>query len=107
MLDLKECESSSISNFWDEVGRYDDNLQCLAEDIYCRFFSCDTESIEDDPYGLIYQCLDEALIYDCDQWKVLKAYCSPTEASWEEAIGQFTNDIINALDISIEDGYEE
>lgn len=100
MLDIKECLNNSNSNFWDIAGKHDYDLQCLAENIFDRFFSCDIEDIETDPYDLLYRCID-------DQWTVLQSYCNPTEANWEEAMDQFTSDLINSLDISTELEEEE
>lgn len=107
MLNINECLNNSTSNFWEVVGRYDIDLQQLAENIFERFFSYDIEDIEADPYDLLYSCIDDGLIYNDDQWTVLKAYCNPTEASWEEAIDQFIDDLINSLDVSTEEEEEE
>ena len=107
MLDIRECLNNSNSHFWQIAGTYDINLQQLAEDIFERFFSRDIEDIETDPYDLLYSCIEDALIYYNDQWTVLKSYCNPTEANWEEAIDQFTNDLINSLDVSTEEEEEE
>lgn len=102
MLDIKECLNNSNSNFWHIAGTYDIELQYLAENIFERFFDYDIEDIENDPYDLLYSCIDDAIIYNNDQWTILKSYCTPTEANWEEAIDQFTSDLRDSLDISSE-----
>ena len=107
MLDIKECLNNSNSNFWKIAGTYDFELQKLAEDVFDRFFSCDIEDIEADPYDLLYSCIDDALMYYDDQWTVLESYCNPTEANWEVAIDEFTSDLTEALDITTELEEEE
>lgn len=43
----------------------------------------------------ILQALDDELIYYDDQWLVIKEYCSPIEANWNNAIEQFICDIFS------------
>ena len=107
MLDLKECLNNSNSNFWRIAGTYDFDLQQLAEDIFERFFDNDIEDIEADPYDLLYRCIEDSVIYYDDQWTVLKSYCLPDEANWEEAMDQFTSDLIDSLDFTAELEEEE
>lgn len=43
----------------------------------------------------ILQAIDDELIYYDDQWLVIKEYCFPQEANWNNSIDQFIQDIFS------------
>lgn len=52
----------------------------------------------------IWEALDNGLIYTKDQWTVLEYYCTPQEASWEEAFEELYNDVYSICnDLANED----
>ena len=52
----------------------------------------------------IWSSLDEGLIYYNDQWTVLEYYCTPQDASWDEAFEALYNDVYSICqDLADED----
>lgn len=53
------------------------------------------ENIEDysDPYDAIVDALNDELIYEDDQWTIMKQYQRPSEANFTEAVEEFINDL--------------
>lgn len=46
----------------------------------------------------IYQSIDDKLIYDADQWTVMKHYQRPSEANFDGAMEELTSDILVICD---------
>lgn len=88
----------------DENSSIRDDVIEIAKDIIDRV---DDYSDEDD----IYYSLDEGLIYDADQWTILRYYSdSIASADWDSAFGSFYDDLIkicNKLEELKEEDYEE
>lgn len=53
------------------------------------------ENIEDysDPYDAIVDALNDELIYEDNQWTIMKQYQRPSEANFTEAVEEFINDL--------------
>ena len=98
MLNLEKSLSNSKYNFRKAAGELDYDLQCQAEEIYERFFSRNIDQIENNTDETLYLCLDETLVYYNDQWSILKAYCTPMEANWDNAINKFIDDLMSSLE---------
>ena len=86
-----------IAEYFDFRGT--DAFFDLVEDIIDRI---DEDDFFDDRLEAVWDAIDSGLIYYDDQWEVLKHYCTPFDANWEDAIEEFANDVVNvayALDI--------
>lgn len=55
----------------------------------------------------IWSSIDEGLIYYKDQWTVLKYYCTPQEASWDEAFEELYSDIYSICQDLADEGAED
>ena len=55
----------------------------------------------------IWEALDSGLIYTKDEWTVLEYYCTPQEASWEEAYEQLYEDIYSICNDLVNEDAEE
>ena len=79
----------SISDITKVIG-YDGDFQAVVEDILDRI---DDPTNEDD----IWASVDDALIYDDDQWTVMKHYQRPNEADFDRAMEYLVNDIFEIV----------
>lgn len=61
----------------------------IVEDLVERVF----DMTEEDPDDEIWDAIDQGLIYYDDQWEVLKYYCTPQDANFNEALEELYNDI--------------
>lgn len=59
------------------------------------------ENIEDysDPYDAIVDALNDELIYEDDQWTIMKQYQRPSEANFTEAVEEFINDLNECVEV--------
>lgn len=69
-------------------------IRGIADAIYDRAETMET----DDTYEAIVDALNDELIYTDDQWEVMKAYQSPQDANWIEAVEEFINDLITCVE---------
>lgn len=71
------------------------NLTDDFEEVMFNIISrIDDYSSEED----IYQAIDDELIYDDDQWTVMKHYQRPSEANFNEALDALTSDVLTICD---------
>ena len=76
-----------------EIFGLDDAMLSLAEDILSRYIDMNDE----DEYDRLYQAMDEGLIYTADQWEMIKYYCTPANADFNNAWDDFTSDLMKAI----------
>lgn len=110
MISRRYVRDASRSEYFNDVYKYFDrhngfgfgNFIYIADDIV----SCAMEYEglnEDNVYDAVCDAIDNDLVYYDDQWNVLKYYCVPSEANWEKALDEFTNDIANIVSDLISD----
>ena len=81
----------------DDVFRFESySVRCIAEDVFGRIDEDDINSSEY-PEELVYDAIDDALIYNGPCWDIIMNYCNPTECSWEEASERFREDCLAVL----------
>lgn len=89
-------EELSASEIRSAIGKHFDysvafELVDIIENVINRI---DFDEVDDDDlYDAIMTAIDDELIYSEDQWEIMKQYQSPQDASWEEAIDEFYNDV--------------
>ena len=76
---------------YDHFGS-DDNIYGLAESILMRI-----DELSEDVYEDVWQAMDDGMIYTEDQWDMLKYYCTPSNADFNDAWGSFEADLIRAI----------
>lgn len=54
----------------------------------------DHEAIVED----LWNCMNDELIYTIDQWEMMKYYCTPTTANFEEAWDGLFNDLMDCIE---------
>lgn len=89
------------------LNHFNGEMIGLAENILDRI---DVDTYREDAYEAVWQAMDEGLIYTADQWTMLEYYCTPTNASFEDAWNDFENDLMECINdgaIEIEEGEEE
>lgn len=52
---------------------------------------------DDDIYGEVYSSIDDELVYDDDQWRIMRFYQRPNDANFEEAINQLAEDCVKIV----------
>lgn len=82
----------AVIRYFDYRGT--DSFFDLVTDLIDRI---DEEDFAEDEYEAIWQAIDEGLIYTEDQWEVLKHYCTPAEANFDEALEYLAQDIANIV----------
>lgn len=70
---------------------FDFNFIDLIQDVIDRI-----DDFNDD--NDINCAIDDATIYYDDQWTILKHYCSPSDANYNDAMEQFTIDVYNIVE---------
>lgn len=55
------------------------------------------EVMEDSTEEELRYSMDIELIYDEDQWEIMKYYQRPNEANFDEAMDEFYNDLLDIL----------
>lgn len=65
-------------------------------DLMVKVFEDMGDDLTDDA---MRESIDNNLIYDDDQWLVLKAYCRPMEANFDQAMFDFEMDCSRVLEI--------
>ena len=89
---LLENKNEALFNTF---GIHDDILT-VAEDILDRF-----ESIHEDGgdvYDDLFQAMNEGMIYTADQWTMMQYYCTPQDASFEDAWMSFEGDLLSIIE---------
>ena len=86
-------ESVSNSEYKDIIAKhfdytFDFDFLDVVADLIDRI-DFDEEDLDEE----IYSAIDEGLIYDADQWKIMQYYQSPSEANFDSAIEDLTGDI--------------
>ena len=76
-----------------EIYNFNDAMLGLAEDILTRYIDMDDE----DEYDRLYQAMDEGLIYTADQLEMIKYYCTPANADFNNAWDDFAGDLMKAI----------
>lgn len=87
-------ESLNNSKYKDIIGKYFDysgdfEFLDIVADLIDRV-DFDGEDVDEE----IYSAIDEGLIYDADQWKVMQHYQTASEANLDSAIEELTQDLI-------------
>ena len=81
-------------------GKWTYDCYKLAFSIFERLDDNDLNDGEDsDKWELITNALNDEMIYYSQQWVVLKEYCTPREANWDEAISEFMDDLFYVINI--------
>ena len=75
-----------------------DEIRNIAEAIIDRAEGYAEES-QGDAYDLIVDALNDELIYTVDQWEVMKAYQSPENANFNEALDELINDLNECVEV--------
>lgn len=75
-----------------------DEIRNIAEAIIDRAEGYAEES-QDDAYDSIVDALNDELINTVDQWEVMKAYQSPENANFNEALDEFINDLNDCVEV--------
>ena len=73
-----------------------EKLAHIASEILDRASDDDREDI--DASEKVIDALNDSLIYYDDQWEVMKAYQSSTEANFQNALEDFINDLLSVID---------
>ena len=71
-------------------------LADIASEILDRVSDYDRE--EADAIKKVIDALNDSLIYDDDQWEVMKAYQKPEEANFQNALDDFINDLLSVIE---------
>ena len=101
---LKESSSKEdkISKYVEDYfDNYSDAFREVVVDLIERVD--DFENLDDS----IYSAIDEGLIYNEDQWEVMKHYQVPSEADYDSAIEELTNDLCSICKSMLEDNEED
>ena len=101
---LKESSSKEdkISKYVEDYfDNYSDAFREVVVDLIERVD--DFENLDDS----IYSAIDEGLIYNEDQWEVMKHYQVPSEADYDSAIEELTNDLYSICKSMLEDNEED
>ena len=69
-------------------------LSDIASDILDRASDDDRK----DASEKIIDALNDSLIYCDDQWEIMKAYQSPEEANFQNALEEFINDLLSVIE---------
>lgn len=72
------------------------DVRSIAEDVFDRIDEHDINSSEY-PEDLVYDAIEDALIYNGPCWDVVMNYCNPTDCSWEYASERFREDCLAVL----------
>lgn len=87
--DSKDIWNYIWNHFRDE--RTTDKFLDIVEDVIDRI---DFDNVsEDNISDVVYEEIDNSLIYDEDQWTMMAHYQRPSEADFDEAFGYFVSDI--------------
>ena len=58
----------------------------------------DIEELGDDDINVeVYSSIDDELIYDDDQWRIMRFYQRPNDANFDEAIDQLAEDCVEIV----------
>lgn len=71
-------------------------LADIASNILDRASDDDREDV--DVSEKVIDALNDSLIYYADQWEVMKAYQSPEEANFQNALEDFFNDLLLVIE---------
>ena len=71
-------------------------LADIASEILDRASDDDREDV--DASDKVVDALNDSLIYYNDQWEIMRAYQSPTEANFQNALEEFLNDLLSVVE---------
>lgn len=80
-----------------------DEIRNIAEAIIDRAEGYHAEKTPEDAYDLIFDALNDELIYTTDQWEIMKAYQLPENASFNKALCEFINDLTECVEVLEDD----
>lgn len=80
---------------WDEIRNIADAIIDRAES--------NIKDYTEDAYEAIVDALNDELIYTADQWEVMRAYQSPDNANFSEAVNEFINDLMDCVEVVNDD----
>ena len=83
----------TVRDITNVVG-YDSDYVGIIDDILSR---CDEVDLLEDTYEAAMDAIDTALIYDEDQWAVMKHFQRPNEANLDEAYELLVDDVVTIL----------
>jgi hypothetical protein len=96
MENLKPLQKSIYKQQIGEYFQYSwdfDFLDLVAETIDRIDFDDQSSTLDEK----IDDAIDNALIYYCDQWKIIQHYQRPEEANFQEAVEEFSSDIYSLV----------
>lgn len=103
---------SQRSEWFDYVYKYMTNklgygvgeFVYLVDDLVSRAIDYDIDEInEDNVDEYVKQAMDDGLIYYDDEWLMLKAYCNPKKANYNDAYDELYTDLVNIITNILED----
>lgn len=71
-----------------------DDINGIAENVLSRI---DDDELEDNVYDAVAYAMNDELIYTDDQWAMIREYCTPHDASFDDAWFMFENDLVDAI----------
>ena len=92
----------NMSVIYDQFGYGD--MAGLAENILDRI---DINDYKADAYETLFHAMDEGMIYTDDQWTMIRYYCTPQYADFDEAWEEFENDLMVCLSAGVIEEDEE
>lgn len=94
---LKESSSDEemARTIFDVLGHiYNDDFYDLFKNIVERTLANIDETTDtSDLYDVVWQSMDEGMIYTADQWTMLQEYCEPQKADFDEAWSSMSSDV--------------